>query len=356
MDSLTQACLGGALGGAVLGRRLGRKSIVLGAVAATLPDLDSFIDFGSAVADYTYHRSVSHSVFVLSALAGLLTLVCARLPATRTIPTVSWFWFWWLCLVTHPTLDAFTTYGTQLLWPIASPPVAWKTIFIIDPLYTLPMLIAIIVALIRGARGRAVVIGLAISTMYLGFSVAAKAMVMAQVQPELVQRGLDDRPVMVQPMPLTTLVWRVTVIDDDRQLEGLVSVFDKRGTLALDSFSRPMTAHDTLVDSWAGQRLGWFSAPYWRSEERDDTLVVTDLRMGQPGAYSFAFVIAERDDNGQWQPVTSRSAQTARPDTSLLPALFSRITNPDALCPSDFGGRDRLLPDAQCRPVEQSGP
>ncbi|WP_456269404.1 metal-dependent hydrolase [Kushneria sp. AK178] len=352
MDSLTQACLGGAIGGAVLGRRLGRKSVLLGAAAATLPDLDSFIDFGSAVADYTYHRSVSHSVFVLSILAGLLTLVCARLPATRTIPTASWLWFWGLCLVTHPMLDAFTTYGTQLLWPIASPPVAWKTIFIIDPLYTLPMLVAIIVALIRGARGRAAMIGLAISTAYLGFSVAAKAMVLAQVQPALVERGLDDRPVMVQPTPLNTLVWRVTVIDDDRQLEALVSVFDDRDTLAFDSFSRPMEAHDVLVGSWAGQRLGWFAAPFWRSEERDGALVVTDLRMGQPGTYSFAFVIAERDDDGRWQPVTSRSAETARADTGLLPALLKRITHPEALCPSDFGDRDRLLPDAECRPRE----
>ncbi len=349
MDSLTQACLGGALGGAVLGRRLGRKSIVLGAVAATLPDLDSFIDYGNAVADYTYHRSVTHSVFVLSALAGLLTLVCARLPTTRTIPAVSWFWFWWLCLVTHPILDAFTTYGTQLLWPIASPPVAWKTIFIIDPLYTLPMLLAIMVALIRGTHGRAIVIGLAISTLYLGFSVAAKAMVLAQVHPALVERGLDDRPVMVQPTPLNTLVWRVTVIDDDRQLEGLISLFDDPDTLTLDSFSRPMTAHDMLVDNGPGQRLGWFAAPFWRSEERDGTLVVTDLRMGQPGAYSFAFIIGERDDSGQWHPVTPRTADTARADTSLLPALFKRITHPDALCPSDFGDRDRLLPDAECR-------
>lgn len=349
MDSLTQACLGGALGGAVLGRRLGRKSILLGAVAATLPDLDSFIGYGDAVADYTYHRSATHSVFVLSLLAGVFTLVCARLPATRKVPTRSWFWFWWLCLVTHPILDAFTTYGTQLLWPIASPPVAWKTIFIIDPFYTLPMLVAILVALIRGTHGRAAIIGLTISTVYLGFSIAAKSMVLAQVSPALVQRGLDDRPVMVQPTPLNTLVWRVTIIDDDRQLEALVSLFDDYHTLAFDSFRRPMIAHDMLVDSGSGQRLGWFAAPFWRSEERDGTLVVTDLRMGQPGTYSFAFITGERDDNDQWHPVTSRSAETARPETRLLSALFQRITHPEALCPSDFGDRDLLLPDAECR-------
>ncbi|WP_413694322.1 metal-dependent hydrolase [Psychromonas sp. KJ10-2] len=49
-----------------------------------------------------------------------------------------------LPLITHPLLDAFTTYGTQLLWPINIPPVNWSSIFIIDPLYTLPLLFGII--------------------------------------------------------------------------------------------------------------------------------------------------------------------------------------------------------------------
>lgn len=72
MDSLTQAALGAALGGAVLGRRLGRKSLLAGAVVGSLPDLDVLIDYGDAVANVTYHRGFSHSLFVLTGLSLVL--------------------------------------------------------------------------------------------------------------------------------------------------------------------------------------------------------------------------------------------------------------------------------------------
>ncbi|MFC0267283.1 metal-dependent hydrolase [Kushneria aurantia] len=347
MDSLTQACLGGAIGGAVLGRRLGRRAVVLGAVTATLPDLDSFIDYGNAVADYTFHRGFSHSLFVLTGVAALATLICSRLPRARDIPARRWWWFWWLCLITHPLLDACTTYGTQLMWPLAPPPTAWPLFFIIDPLYTLPLLIAVIVMLIRGRPGRAPLAGLALSTLYLGFAISAKAAVIDHITPTLIERDLVDRPVMVQPTPFNTLVWRVTVIDDGRQLEALVSLFDGDQAPRFDLFRRPQVDYDSAVDLWAGQRLAWFSAPFWRISAADDQLLITDLRMGFPGSYFFAFVVAEREDNG-WQAVTPRQPQDLRPDMSLLPRLAARIVDSRALCPADFGDRDLLLPESEC--------
>ena len=52
----------------------------------------------------------------------------------------------WLCLVTHPLLDAFTVYGTQILLPFSDYPVGWSTLFIIDPLYTLPLVVGVVAA------------------------------------------------------------------------------------------------------------------------------------------------------------------------------------------------------------------
>ena len=65
MDSLTQITLGAALGEAVLGRQVGRKAMLYGAVCGTLPDLDVLLKFGDPVMDFTFHRSFSHSIFVL---------------------------------------------------------------------------------------------------------------------------------------------------------------------------------------------------------------------------------------------------------------------------------------------------
>ena len=64
-----------------------------------------------------------------------------------------WFWAIPLALVTHPLLDAFTVYGTQLLWPLPMRPVMWSSVFIIDPLYTFSLLIACGVAG-SGVKGR----------------------------------------------------------------------------------------------------------------------------------------------------------------------------------------------------------
>ena len=85
MDSITQAVLGASIQGALLGRWQGRRALLYGAMLGTLPDLDVIIDYGDAVADMTYHRGFSHSLFVLSALALALTLLIASCDPTPAI-------------------------------------------------------------------------------------------------------------------------------------------------------------------------------------------------------------------------------------------------------------------------------
>ena len=153
MDSITQAVLGASIQGALLGRWQGRKALLYGAMLGTLPDLDVVIDYGDAVADMTYHRGFSHSLFVLSGLALLLTWLTRRFRHNPGYSSLRLFITLWLVLITHPLLDSFTSYGTQLLWPLTPIPTAWSSIFIIDPLYTLPLCIAVTLGLLYGLRG-----------------------------------------------------------------------------------------------------------------------------------------------------------------------------------------------------------
>lgn len=104
-------------------------SLLVGAVLGTLPDLDVIIDYGTAVANFTQHRGFSHSLFVLLPLSVLLAFALHRW--RPHLGYGRWFALTALVLMTHPLLDAFTTYGTQLFWPIG-PPVAISSIFIID--------------------------------------------------------------------------------------------------------------------------------------------------------------------------------------------------------------------------------
>src|SRR5690606_18468181 len=148
MDSITQAVLGAGVQAALLGRWQGRKALLYGAMLGTLPDLDVVIDYGDAVAQMTYHRGFSHSIFVLSPLA--LAWLARRWRPHPGYSGRRLFLTLWLVLITHVLLDSFTSYGTQLFWPLETPPVAWSSIFIIDPLYTLPLLVAVLVTGISG--------------------------------------------------------------------------------------------------------------------------------------------------------------------------------------------------------------
>ncbi|MEO6076005.1 MAG: metal-dependent hydrolase, partial [Dokdonella sp.] len=120
MDSLTHLFLGGAIGAAIATPHRRRLAILLGAALNSVPDIDVPIEkllSLNAVDDMTWHRGPSHSVFVLI-VVGLLIAAAGRRwwPLWQEAPQ-RWFWMIMACLITHPVIDAFTVYGTQLFWP-----------------------------------------------------------------------------------------------------------------------------------------------------------------------------------------------------------------------------------------------
>ena len=204
-----------------------RKALLVGAALGTLPDLDVYIDYGDAVKNFTYHRGFSHSLFVLAPLSIVLWLILRKVWApVRGAP-----WHWLaaisLALLTHPLLDAHTAYGTQLFWPLTVPPTMWATLFIIDPLYTLPLLAGVIAVAFRPEGGRSrqwLVTGLTLSTFYLGWSWTAYMIVRQNVDEALAARQLTGAPVFMTPTPLNTILWRIVVQTEDGYLEGFDSL------------------------------------------------------------------------------------------------------------------------------------
>ena len=120
MDSLTQIVLGAAVGEAGLGKKIGNKAMVLGAIAGSIPDFDVaagfFIDTVSAL---EIHRGFTHSIVFAIVIGLLFAWLLALWDKRATLK--QWWWFWFLAFVTHPLLDAHTTWGTQLFWPFRPP-------------------------------------------------------------------------------------------------------------------------------------------------------------------------------------------------------------------------------------------
>ncbi|MGB4074706.1 metal-dependent hydrolase [Pseudomonas sp.] len=319
MDSITQAVLGASIQGALLGRWQGRKALLYGAMLGTLPDLDVLIDYGDAVADMTYHRGFSHSLFVLSGFALLLTWLTRRFRHNPGYSAQRLFLTLWLVLITHPLLDAFTSYGTQLLWPLTPIPTAWSSIFIIDPLYTVPLCIAVALGLLYGLRdtglhnkaAKAPALALLVSSLYLGFTLGGKYMAEQRVETALAVQGIEAQQLFSTPTPFNSLLWRVIVLDGEDYHEALVSWFDSQPP-QLARIPRGAQLAAALADSPAHARLAWFTNGVLRYDQLGEQLVVTDLRLGMTGYHPFRFIFAERRD-GRWQP---------RPRVERLP--FSR--------------------------------
>ena len=150
MDNLTHTLIGVSLASIVSNRRFGRGVLVVGAAVANLPDIDIFIPRANIIDAMTYHRGFTHSVVVETLAAPVIAFGASYLVRGAREHWVRFGLMIWLCLVTHALLDSLTTYGTQLFWPFdTGPPVAFASIFIIDPLFTLLLLAAVLIQIGR---------------------------------------------------------------------------------------------------------------------------------------------------------------------------------------------------------------
>lgn len=307
------------------------KAALWGGIAGTLPDLDVFIDHGDALRNMTLHRSHSHALFWLTLAAPLLAALPAALHRERD-RFARWTLAIWLALITHPLLDAMTVYGTQLLQPFTDHPFGVGSMFIIDPLYTLPLLAGVIGALaLRHAGGlRWNAVGLALSTAYLAWSAVAQAHVRDLARDTLATRGLADAPLLVTPTAFNTVLWRVVAMrPDGGHEEGFYSFLDGGRPLRLQRVEGAPQLREALRGIEAVQSLHRFTHGFTKVSQRDGLAWVTDLRMGQEPNYSFSFLVARRE-GGAWTAVVPRN-QGSRGDVRRgLAWIWKRLRGIDA--------------------------
>lgn len=326
MDSLTQIALGSAVSVAVMGRRTAVwKAALWGAIAGTLPDLDVVIDHGNPVLNMVRHRAESHSLFYLTLFAPQLAWLIARMHGEMTL-FKRWWLAIWLVLVTHPLLDNMTVYGTQLLMPFTDHPFAVSSVFIIDPSYTLPLLIGVVAALwLRNDRGlRWNAVALALSTAYLGWSMVAQYRVTTIARASLPAPNIAASNLLVTPSPFNTVLWRLVATTPDQYFEGYYSLLDPEPTVHWTAHPRgaELIAQHGDVDAVA--RIAVFSQGFFKMQTSTNPghVLLTDLRMGQEPSYTFSFDLGKPGEVGT-TPIQQRSM---RADIGkALPWLWLRL-------------------------------
>ena len=332
MDSVTQLVLGASVAAVCVPAQHRRRALVLGAALGTLPDLDVIIDYGNAVANFTLHRGFSHSLLVLIPFAALLWLILRRYYTPVREAPKPWFWAISLALITHPLLDAHTAYGTQLFWPLAVTPTMWSTLFIIDPLYTLPLLVAVIVVLVAPIRASAKTVlktGLIVSCLYLSWSWVAKLQV-ASVVAERFEMAGEELKVFTTPTPFNTLMWRVVVMGPDSYREGYYH-FLRPDSMSFSRIDRGQILFEQAKHVPDVQQLEWFADGFNRADVIEEQLVITDLRMGFEDHYVFQHPVAEIQA-GQWQAIESSRLPSSLDggDLALFWNEFTGNTRPTA--------------------------
>jgi inner membrane protein len=228
----------------------------------------------------------------------------------------------------HPLIDAFTVYGTQLFWPLPMRPIMWSSLFIIDPLFTLPLLVACVVAWFareRPAAQRALVAGIALGVAYVGWSLLAKSMVDRAADRALASMGLREAPRFSVPTPLNTLLWRVVAMTPDGYVEGERSLVTDAGPMRFAAHGSDVQALASVRALPSVARLLWFDHGFAKTQLHDGQLVVSDLRMGSEPDYAFRFVVA-RQVTGGWQAIRPpRQAPLDMRADSALAGVWRRI-------------------------------
>jgi len=397
MDSLTQIVLGAAVGEVVLGKKIGNRAMVWGAVGGTIPDLDVLGGlFLSNIDNVAFHRGFSHSILfcilgafvfgwlayqlyqssfhrwlaILSkSLAGVLIIAAIQFVITRfspdtywslmlIIPSVvfgvflnvkkryfndnwsppqatirNWQWLFFWALITHPLLDCFTMYGTQLFAPFSDMRVAWSTISVVDPFYTLPFLVCLITAsrIDRNKKNRRLwnYWGIGISSFYLVFTVWNKHHIDTLFKNAAIRQNITIHRSISNPTILTNILWNYTGESTYYYYVAQYSMLDTKGI----TFSKIDKNHQLISskNNPTMQTLKWFSDGYYTIHIMEDSWQFSDLRFGTfsgkgdgPNDFFFRFLL-EKDKDGVIQLSKTLSGPPPEKKEQLFPILIRRI-------------------------------
>ena len=286
MDSLTQATLGAAIGEAVLGKKIGNKGAILGAVVATIPDLDILLYlFYDKFEMLSIHRGFSHSI-LFSILGGLLlAYFFRRVKWTKDFSFQRLFIFAWLALFTHMLLDAFTAYGTQLFLPFSNERFGFDSVNVVDPVYTIPLLIGLVASLfiLKNKPSRAIFnqIGILVSSLYLLFTLVHKSQIAKHFQSSFNEQNINYSSLLTMPVGIANINWYGVAKTTDGIYLQKYSSFQKE-KFHLEYFPINEDLLDE-VNPELVQIMKWFAKGFYTVEKDGDQLLFYNLQVDMRG-------------------------------------------------------------------------
>jgi len=327
MDTLTHIVLGACAGEALAGKKLGKKAMLFGAIANNIPDADVLSSIWLKPPDTLLaHRGFTHSFL----FAGIMTLfsgwLMKKIFRKNAFTLGEWFILFGVNIFLHLLIDAFTVYGTGWFEPFSNVRISFNMLFVADPFYTLPLLVAAIALLILSrsspVRMKWAKAGLWISSLYVVYALFHKVSVDGIARTSLNNQHIAYSSFMSTPAPLNNFLWYIVAVNDSGYHIGYHSVFDHSGQVAF----RYIPRNDSLLKSTDNlNKLIRFSKGMYQLQKINDSIVFNDLRFGQIGGWDdanapfvFQFKMSDNADN-------SMVIQSGRLRASRSEALRSMI-------------------------------
>ena len=282
MDPLSQATLGAAAAQSLIKKPDLARIALIGALAGLAPDLDVLIQSSTdPLLQLEYHRQFTHSLIFIP--VGALLCAIAFWPFMRRHMSFKAIWLTALAgYATHALLDACTTYGTLLLWPFSDARIAWNTISVIDPVFTLPLLGFVIAAGVKKSQfiGR---LGMAWVALYLSIGVIQEERAIAAGEALAADRGHAPAVVSAKPSFGNLLLWKTVYEYDDHfwvdavRAGGNVTIIEGDHVARLNLQSSFPWLDTDSQQARDVERFRWFSNDYLAIDS-DDPFLIVDMR------------------------------------------------------------------------------
>ncbi len=331
MDSLTQIVLGAAVGEACLGKKIGNKAMLWGAIAGTIPDLDVLANyFTDTVSALEIHRGITHSLFFCILFSPFMAWIMGKIYKGKEASFKEWSIFYFFTLVTHPLLDAHTTWGTKFFWPLDIR-LAYKNIFVVDPLYTLPFLIFVVVAMFykrtNPKRRKINNLGLIISSAYMILTIVLKGITYAVFKRNLDAQHIAYSEITVKPTPMNSILWVANVETPDAYLLGHYSLFDSDQKIDFKVYPKNHELLGKLKNNEKVKRLIAISESWYTISKANNKLYFNDLRFGtlsmndKDAKFVFSFLLEHDGDD----LIVSETKKEVKEGKKIASELWNRI-------------------------------
>ncbi len=283
MDPLSQACLGASLSQSFAkDKSKQRSALLIGALAGMAPDLDILIrSANDPLLFLEFHRQFTHSLVFIPFGALLCALVFY--PFIKSKLSFSQIYlFSFLAYATHGLLDACTSYGTQLFWPFSNERIAWNTVSIIDPFFTLPVVLFVLIAAYKKRPGYAQM-GFAYAVLFLCLGVVQKNRAEDAVLELAQQRGHQIERMHIKPSFGNRHVWKLIYEYDGRYYVDAVKILWQTKYIPGTSIQKLDVKRDfpelpeNSQQAKDIERFRWFSADFLAVSSEDPNMIM-DVR------------------------------------------------------------------------------